>query len=178
MPEIDGYETTRRLRASGVTIPIVAFTAHAMVGDEESCLLAGCNAYVSKPILPPAFYRVISDLLDSTGPMAPPPPETAASAFSLADNPRFQALRQAYVEGLAETAQQIRDVRANGRSGQLEVLVHRLKGTAANYGFPEITEVAASCEQLLRESAGEQVEESVSELLGLLAKAGKAAEST
>lgn len=70
MPEMDGFEATRAIRAreqaTGEHVSIVAMTAHAMKGDEERCLLAGMDAYVSKPINPAQLFAIIEGLQDAT----------------------------------------------------------------------------------------------------------------
>jgi len=52
IPKIDGYEVTRRLKSqvSFKNTPIIALTAHAMKGDKEKAIEAGCEGYISKPI--------------------------------------------------------------------------------------------------------------------------------
>ena len=65
LPDMDGYEVTRLIRQQEkfATLPIVALTAHAMVGDEEKSLSAGCDAYITKPINVRTFPETIAAIL-------------------------------------------------------------------------------------------------------------------
>jgi CheY-like chemotaxis protein len=65
LPEIDGWEATRQLRAAPETraVPIIGLTAHAMAGDREQALAAGCNDYDTKPVELPRLLGKIEALL-------------------------------------------------------------------------------------------------------------------
>jgi CheY-like chemotaxis protein len=65
MPDMDGFEATKAIRAQELSsknhLPIVAMTAHAMIGDRERCLEAGMDSYVTKPVDATKLFNAIAD---------------------------------------------------------------------------------------------------------------------
>ena len=68
LPNVDGWEATRRLKANEKTrhIPVVALSAHAMVGDRETALDAGCDDYDTKPVEFQRLLDKVNNLLDKS----------------------------------------------------------------------------------------------------------------
>jgi CheY-like chemotaxis protein len=75
LPVLDGWEATRQLRAESETrgIPVIALTAHAMAGDRERALEAGCDDYDTKPVEFPRLLTKIESLLAKKASPAPQP---------------------------------------------------------------------------------------------------------
>lgn len=69
MPLVDGWEATRQIKAEPATahVPVIALTAHAMAGDKERALAAGCADYHTKPIEFPKLLAQIESLLQGSG---------------------------------------------------------------------------------------------------------------
>jgi two-component system cell cycle response regulator DivK len=65
LPIIDGWEATRRLKSEAMTrnIPVIALSAHAMTGDREKAIAAGCDEYDTKPVNLPRLLDKITTLL-------------------------------------------------------------------------------------------------------------------
>ena len=67
MPELDGWEATRMIRQQGSNVPIIAITAHAMAGDRERAIEAGCTQYHTKPVELDKLLETIESLLAGSG---------------------------------------------------------------------------------------------------------------
>jgi signal transduction histidine kinase/CheY-like chemotaxis protein/HPt (histidine-containing phosphotransfer) domain-containing protein len=169
MPVLDGYQATRRLRAEGYQGRVVGLTAHAMAGERERCLEAGCDDYLAKPLDPESFSALLRRSLPAAGP-APAAPEPLHSHLH-ADRDLAPILPR-FVGGLPERMDRLRAAARAGAWEDLGRLVHQLRGAAGGYGFPSITQAAAAVEEALKAGAGRaQVERLLSELQALCARA-------
>ncbi len=183
MPILDGFEATRRLVQAGVSSPVIALTALALAGDEERCRAAGCAAYVGKPNVPSAFFDTLAKHLraPAAAPLPPSessrPPEPAGEGalLSLAQHPRFRGLVERYVASFPELVERISQLERRGELEEVRTLVHRLRGTAASYGFPAVSQAAGRCEDAIRAGAPRaEIARGLDDLLGrlTLAEAG------
>ncbi len=153
MPEMDGLEATveiRRLeKQTGTNVPIIAMTAHAMLGDRERCLAAGMDGYVAKPISLAALLSEVERVAPAKQPGLPL--DLAINKGQLKE--RLQGNEELLVElvrlFLDDAPNQIREIHsalADGDASRLENAAHALKGSAASLGADPLAAAALKLE--------------------------------
>jgi PAS domain S-box-containing protein len=164
MPEVGGFEVTaevrRREKATGVHLPIVAMTAHAMKGDRERCLSAGMDAYVSKPIHADELLQVV----ERYGKAQQPHTKGAfdwehALANVAGDEDLLRELVGLFLATCPQWISSIQEALAKRDATTAHRLSHTLKGSAAQLGAVGLRAAALRVEELAAEAnlAGAEV---------------------
>ncbi|MDR3627215.1 MAG: response regulator, partial [Ignavibacteriaceae bacterium] len=161
MPEMDGYTATgevRKLETEAAKIPIIALTAHALIGDKEKCIQAGMNDYVSKPIVPENFIKVIDKWLKIEAKhekeITPDNPANNEIVFdfsvlekmSLGDKEFQQELLIAYIKDVDERFVRLRGFIEEKNLPKITGEAHTIKGASYSLGAKKVGDLAYSIE--------------------------------
>jgi CheY-like chemotaxis protein/HPt (histidine-containing phosphotransfer) domain-containing protein len=164
MPGMDGLEATRKIRAAGATLPILALTATALRGDQERCLDAGMNSHVSKPVTLPELRAALEPHLTGETPPEPEPEKPAEVAQQpavdlsrlrdleeqLADRPLVVTTVSTFLTELGGRRTALSAALARLDRDSLRAAAHTLKSSSALLGADQL---AAACAQVERRAA-------------------------
>ncbi|MCW8834990.1 MAG: response regulator [Rhodospirillales bacterium] len=189
MPDMNGYETTRRIRAWEKTegrpkTPIVALTAYAAKGDRERCISAGMDDYMSKPIIRDAFLDKIEQwiLPRSESPATKEAEPTTDESGGVLDAAAIAALREAmrsvpggleevlngYLESLDRLVVAMRDGSKADDDESIRRAAHSLKSNSAAVGALELSDLCRRLEVIAKDGSAKERE---SLIVGIAAQA-------
>jgi CheY-like chemotaxis protein len=152
MPEMDGFEATRAIRAlpQGKDLPIIGLTAHALSGERERCLSHGMTDYLAKPFRGHELFALVEGTAEPKAASAPPP-ETLAPPVDLEG---FRAtLREAgaeqalysivdtYVRQAPDRLAALAAAAATGSGADMAKAAHAFRGASATIGARELAEL-------------------------------------
>jgi HPt (histidine-containing phosphotransfer) domain-containing protein len=153
MPGLDGYETTRRIRAAenGIArIPIVAMTAGALEGDRERAIEAGMDDYVTKPLRPEQIDAVLERWAGGPSPaeLNEPVIDDGRIRRFVEDYPEIvERLVALFEESTPPLLDQLAEAAARGDEGAIRTLSHKLRSSVENVGASRMAVLCRALEE-------------------------------
>jgi two-component system, sensor histidine kinase len=151
MPVLDGLETTRAIRRNPDwnDLPVIAMTAHAMIGDRERCLQAGMNAYISKPVQQAGLIAVIEQYLasgarQSTAPQASGVERILTDKVMPQDRALVGEMLRLFMEVAPERLEKLETAAARGDAATLAAEAKRIGAAAQHIASASLGQLARS----------------------------------
>ena len=172
MPVMDGYEATGIIRSKDSSvlnhsIPVIAMTANVMKEDKRTCLSAGMNGFLSKPVKPEVLAGALEKWTGSSS-----CPERTSNEDSVSNDDIFdreglldrldgdvdfmKEILDNYVEDAESLLEQMRET-DKGKEKELSKIAHTLKGSSANAGAISICNIATELDEAIRNGRHEEV---------------------
>ncbi|MDE2593471.1 MAG: response regulator [Burkholderiales bacterium] len=157
MPEMDGYEVTRRIRqeAAWADLPVIAMTAHALPQDRDRSLAAGMNDHVTKSFEPKELFGVLTQWIRS--PQAASPADKLSVSQGLdhcmGNVALYQKLIRRFREDGLQHHQQIRELLGSGQLEAAAGLAHSMVSSAGTIGAADLSRVARMLQQAIDDRA-------------------------
>ncbi len=144
MPEMDGLQAIRQLRAKGCRSTIISLTANTEEEDVQRCYQAGCDDFIAKPVDRSHFNQVISKHLKPANPDKKHGP--AVHSILLDESESFAALVNEFIDNFSKQLDELDEFYNKRNWKMLQNLAHDLKGSGGGYGYPQISEIASRIE--------------------------------
>jgi CheY-like chemotaxis protein len=160
MPIVDGLSATRSIRRAGITTPIVAVSAGAMISDVEKALDAGCSLHLGKPFERTALYEVLSRFVRPSPGLQSDGSIPIVSTLS-ADDPEMRVLLTEFINGLPGRYSELAAAWRNDDRQKVAALSHKLKGSAGMYGYPLLASEARKLEQAAKAGQSADIDSAI-----------------
>ena len=177
MPDVDGFAATKMIRALPEPknkVPIIAITAHALIGDRERCIEAGMDEYVPKPVVAKDIIRLIDHFLKVNYHDDKKVLEEVydfrlfdferLKQISLGDEVFEKDLLGDYLVDAEQKLLMLRELHSNGEINKIVDLAHTLKGSSYSVGAKLVGDEALGIELSAKNNDLENVEERLSKL--------------
>ena len=193
MPEMDGFEATRRIRANPQwrDLPIVAMTAHAMKGDRERCLEAGMDDYLTKPLRAADLQQIVekwvsplrtndsavrrqpyrpTEIIETTAPFENPLDLEQALEQLGGDHELLEEVLSTFADSIPDMVRELEAAVRAPDAAKVQATAHGLKGAASNICAEPTRATAQQLEQLGKDGKTETFDATFETLKGHIAR--------